>query len=287
MQRRAAAIYVAFFVVIGAASYSLIATADTPTIQFENPQYSLSQGQTFEVSGETYNVSEISATAESGGHGGGSSLVRSAVITHLEQSAVYTETWENNTSVTVSGTNWTVLVPNSSNPAQFTLRENVNQTAILQQDPNADDETVTRNGQEYVIVDDGSGNATLIPANQYFPAPQTRQVSEGSTLQYNANRTTVTNVTQGAVEVQWNAPRTESREVSDQRRNISLGNQTFLVHFPNNSTLELTQDFEGYQEQSRAIAQFHTYQTGLWGVVILCGGVAVLLVGLAFLPSRY
>jgi len=34
MQRRAAAIYAVFFIVLGAASYSVIATATAPTIEF-------------------------------------------------------------------------------------------------------------------------------------------------------------------------------------------------------------------------------------------------------------
>ncbi|RDI71937.1 hypothetical protein [Halopelagius longus] len=286
MQRRAAAIYVAFFLVIGAASYSLIATAQTPEVQFQNPEYSVSKGETFQVGQQTYNVSELSASMEEGGHGGGASLTRSATLTYTEQSAEYTETWENNTSVTVQDTNWTVLVPNDSDPSQFTLRQNVNRTSLLQQDPNADNETVTRNGEEYVVVQNQDGNATLVPASEYFPAPQSRQVSEGDTLQYQGNQTNVANVTQDGVEVTWTAARTNTIDVSSDS-NVTLNNQTYLAHFKNNETLQLTQNFESYHAQEEEIETFHTQENGLWGIVVLCGSVAVLLVGLAFLPSRY
>ncbi|MFC6823818.1 hypothetical protein [Halopelagius fulvigenes] len=286
MQRRAAAVYVAFFLVIGAASYSLIATAQTPEVQFQNPKYSVSQGDTFRVDGQTYNVSELSASMEGGGHGGGASLSRSATITYTEQSAEYTETWSNNTSVAVGSSNWTVLVPNQSDPSQFTLREDVNRTTILQQDPNADNETVTRNGEEYVVVQNQDGNTMLVPASEYFPAPQTRQVSEGDTLQYQGNQTNVANVTQSGVEVTWTAPRTNTIDVSS-GSNVTLSNQTYLAHFENNKTLQLTQNFESYRAQEEEITTFHTQENGLWGIVILCGSVAVLLVALAFLPSRY
>lgn len=286
MQRRAAAIYVAFFLVIGAASYSLIATAQTPEVQFQNPDYSLSQGDTFQIDGQTYNVSEMSASMEGGGHGGGASLSRSATITYTEQSAEYTDTWENNTSVTVQDGNWTVFVPNQSNPSQFTLEQNVNRTAILQQDPNADNETVTRNGEEFVVVQSQGGNATLVPASEYFPSPQTQQVSEGDTLQYQGNQTNVANVTQSGVEVTWTAPRTNTVDVAS-NSNVTLSNRTYLAHFESNETLQLTQDFENYRAQQEEIDTFHTQENGLWGIVILCGSVAVLLVALAFLPSRY
>lgn len=286
MQRRAAAIYVAFFLVIGAASYSLIATAQTPEIQFQNPDYSVSQGETFQANGQTYNVSSISATMEGGGHGGGASLVRSGEITYTQQSAEYTETWKNNTSVTVGDGNWTVLVPNQSNPSQFTLRQDVERTQILEQDPNADNETVTRDGQEYVVVQNEGGNATLVPADEYFPSPKTRQVSEGDNLRYQGNQTNVKNVTQSGVEVTWTAPRTNVVEASDEG-NVTLGNQTYLAHFPNNETMQLTQNFENYKSQKEEIESFHTFENGLWGIVILSGSLVFLLVGLAFLPSRY
>ncbi|SFH04245.1 hypothetical protein SAMN04488063_3676 [Halopelagius inordinatus] len=285
MQRRAAAIYVAFFLVIGAASYSLIATAQTPEIQFQNPDYSVSQGDTFDANGQTYNVSSISATEEEGGHGGGATLVRSGEMTYTEQSAEYTETWENNSSVTVGDGNWTVLVPEDSNASQFTLRQDVDRTQILEQDPNADNETVTRNGQEYVVQNEG-GSTTLILADEYFPTPETRQVSVGESLQYQGNQTNVENVTESGVEVTWTAPRTNTIEASDDG-NVTLGDQTYLAHFPDNETMQLTSDFENYQAQQEEIESFHTRENGLWGIVILCGSVVALLVGLAFLPSRY
>jgi hypothetical protein len=286
MQRRAAAIYVAFFVVIGAASYSVIATADSPSIQFENPDYSLSQGDTFEAQGQTYNVSSISATEESGGHGGGASLVRSGELTYTEQSVEFTETWENDSVVAVDDANWTVVVPNESDPAQFTLQENISETTLLEQDPQADNETVTREGQEFVVVQNGEGNATLVPADEYFPDPQTQQYSEGDTFQYDGNETTIANVTQESVEVSWTGPQTSTVEVSDEG-NVTLGDQTYLAYFPDNSTMQLTQNFESYERQTEEIDTFHTRENGLWGVSIVSFTVAVLLIGLAYLPSRY
>jgi hypothetical protein len=285
MQRRAAAIYVAFFLVIGAASYTLIATAQAPAIEFDNPAYELSQGDEFQAGGQTYNVTSITAEVESGGHGGGSSLVRSGELSYVNQSATYTATWENNSTVTVDDTNWTVVIPNTTEPGQFTLREDVDEAAILQQDPQADNETITRDGQQYVVVTE-NGTSRLVPAAEYFPDPQTRQFQQGQTFQYEGNQTTISGVTADAAELQWTAPRQSTIDVED-KGNVTLSGQQYLAHFPDNSTLQLTQNYDSFERQTAEIDTFHTQENGLWGVTILSGAVAVFLVGLAYLPSRY
>lgn len=294
MQRRAAAIYVALFLVIGAGAYSLIATAQTPTIGFENPEYELSQGQTFQVEGQTYNVTTVSAEVQSGGGGGhggggGGELVRSGQVSWVNDSARFTANWENNSTVTLGEDNTTyrVLVqPASGNPTDFTLREEINRTQILQNDSAADNETVVRNGERVVLVEGENGSLTAVPVDEYFPEPSTQQYSEGDQLTYQNNQTTVDAVENESVTLAWTAPKTNTAELSNEG-NVTLGNQTYLAHFPSNETVVLTQDFESYRSQSDSIDEFHKHVNGLWGIVILCGSVAVLLVGMAYLPSRY
>lgn len=285
MQRRAAAIYVALFVVIGAASYSLIATAETPQIEFQNPEYELSSGQTFQAGSQTYTVTDITAEMEGGGHGSAASLARSGTIEYTNQSANYTASWENNSTVTIDNTTWTVLVPDNENASEFTLREDINRTALLQQDPNANDELVTVNGTQQVVVQE-NGTQRLVPANEYFPDPRSQNYSQGATLNYQGNQTSVISVGGGAVEVSWTAPRTNTIDVGDQG-NVTLGDQTYLAYFPNNETMQLTTNFESYNAQSEEIERFHKHENGLWGISILSFLTAVLLVGMAYMPSRY
>ncbi|MFC7203027.1 hypothetical protein ACFQJC_05845 [Haloferax namakaokahaiae] len=284
MQRRAAAISVVFFLVIGVGAYSLIATASTPTVSFENPEYSLAQGDQFTVAGsdQTYNVSSISAEVESGGHGGGSSLVRSGEIAYVNQSAQFSETWDNGSTVTLDGTNYRVEVPNTSNPTEATLVEIRNDTAILQNDPNADNQTVTRNGERYVVIN----GSTLVPAREYFPANETRTVAEGDSLAYNDQQTTVAAVEQSGVTLEWTAAEEQTISVGD-RANVTVGGQQYLAYFPDNSTMVLTTNFESYQEQTASIEEFHQTENGLWGIAIVCFSTVVLLLGMAYLPSRY
>ena len=294
MQRRAAAIYAVFFLVLGAASYSLIATAEEPTVQFENPERQYQQGDTFSIDGRQYNVSSISATTSGGGGGGGhgggggggATVTRSGQLTWTNESARHTETWANGSNVTLENQSYQVVIPNASNPNSLTLRENVNRSAILQNDTRADNQTVTRNGSTYVVVQDQGGNATLVPADEYFPEPRTRQLNEGQTFPYAGNQTTVTNITTSQATVAWTAPRTNQISVSDEA-NVTLNGQTYLAKFPDNETLVLTQDFQSYHQQQDEIARFNTYVNGLWGVVILSTVTVIFLLGLAYLPSRY
>ncbi|QIB78779.1 hypothetical protein G3A49_11780 [Haloferax volcanii] len=284
MQRRAAVISVVFFLVIGAGAYSLIATASTPSVNFENPEYSLAQGDEFSVPGsdQTYTVSSITEEEESGGHGGGTTLVRSGELTYVNDSARYTETWDNESTVTLDGTDYRVEIANVSDPSEATLVELYNETAILQADSNADNETVTRNGERYVVVND----STLVSVDEYFPANETRTVAEGDSFDYNNQSVTVAAVETSGVTIEWFAPE-ENTVAVDNEANVTISDQQYLAYFPDGETLVLTQNYDSYQTQLSEIDRFHETENGLWGVTIVSFTTVVLLTGMAFLPSRY
>jgi hypothetical protein len=285
MQRRAAAIYVVFFVVIGAASYSLIATADAPTIQFQNPEHQLSSGDQFSAGDQQYTVSEINAEMTGGGHGSAPTLSRSGTIAWTNQSARYTESWDNNTTVTYQGEDYRLLVESADDPTSFELQETVNRTRILQEDSAVRNETITQNGTEYVVREQ-NGNLSLVPAADYFPTPAATTYDEGQQIQYNDNATTVDSVASDSVTLAWNAPKQNTVEVGDQA-NVTLGGQQYLAYFPDNSTLVLTQNFESYDRQVAEIDTYHTQVNGLWGVSIASFLTAIVLLGMAYMPSRY
>ncbi|WP_224267784.1 hypothetical protein [Haloprofundus salinisoli] len=286
MQRRAAAISVAFFLLIGAASYSLIATAQEPTIQFENAEHELQQGDQFTQGGQQYTVTSLDATVEGGDHGSAATLERSGQLAWTNQSAQYTQTWGNNSSVSVSNESYQVVIPNESNPNTFALREELNQTALLQANESVDNEMVTRDGQQYVVYNDGSGNPTLIPAEQFFPEPSSTQYNEGQQFDYEGNQTTVQNVTTSEATLTWTAPRNNTIDLEDEST-VTVGDQQYLAYFPSNDTVYLTQDRASYDAQQQEIATFNRHMKGLQGVTILSASLAVLLIGLAYLPSRY
>ncbi|MFB6129233.1 MAG: hypothetical protein ABEJ28_00235 [Salinigranum sp.] len=284
MQRRAAAIYVVFFLIVGAASYSLIATAHQPTISFNNAK-ELKKNDTFQIGERTYTVSDINAQVEGGGAESEARLVRSGKLTWTNQQATYTDTWDNNSTVTVNDNDWRVLIPNETDPGSFTLQEVQNRTKILQNDDNADNQLVTHGGTKYVVVTQ-NGSRQLVPADQYFPAPKTQSYDEGGSIDYNGNQTTFSNVSASAVTIQWVAPKKNTVSLPDQS-NVTLDNQTYLSYFPDNSTLVLTQQFQSYNEQTTQIANYKDHIDGLWGVTELSFVTAFLLIAIAYLPSRY
>ena len=267
MQRRAAAVYVALFVLIGAASYSLIATAQQPTVEFDDPAFELTQGDQIEAGGQTYTVASVS---ETGGE-----------LRFTEDSAEYTVTWENDSTQTVGDEEWRVVIE-GDDPSEVTLREEINETAILAADPAASEETVEQNGTRYVVID----NTRLVPAAEYFPEPETRTFAEGDTLDYRGNTTTVDSVTADAAELTWTAPRTNTVAV-DHEANVTIGDQTYFAYVPDGSTIQLITDYSSYHRQTAEIDQFQTHTNGLWGVSIVSLLTAVFMVGFAYLPSRY
>lgn len=288
MQRRAAAVSVAFFLVVSAASYALIATAEEPTVDFEDPEYSLQQNQSFTQDGQEYTVTAIEATTESGGGGhgggGGETLVRSGEISWTNESARHTESWDHGSTVTIENVTYNVTVESGEDPSAFTLREEPDREAILADDPNAENETVTSGGEEYVVLRNNS-ERELVPVDEYFD-PEVRNYETGDQLAYQGEQVTVDSVTNDTVTVTWTAPREQTTSLNH-LENATLGEQTYLVFFPNNDTVYLTQQFDAYDRQTTEIDQHHDHVNGLWGVSILSGLAAFALLGMAYLPSRY
>lgn len=147
MQRRVAAIYFVFFLVMGASAYSVIAVAEEPAVDLEGDAYG--QGDTFAVDGREYVVANLTTQSSGGGggHGGGGGGGEEHVgaLQWTNESAQYTATLANNTSVspvrasfpgqrayytttlqegdtvTFNGSDATVSIPDVDSPTNFSL----------------------------------------------------------------------------------------------------------------------------------------------------------------------
>lgn len=279
MQRRAVAVFVALFLAIAGVSGALTATADSPEIALENPDFDVSQGDPVEVNGESYTVTDIS---ESEGDGG--TMVISGTL-EREFTAEMSETWANGSTVTVGDRDWRVTV-DGANATEFTLVEVLDRQAILESDDAAENQTVTLEDGEYVAVTDDSGDRTLVPVEEYFPAPEERTYETGATFEYGGNTVTVDDVTADGAVLAWEATQTETIDVA-QEGTVTLGGTDYIAHFPDASTLRLSADMEGYEAQVAEIDTFKQYNTGLTRVFVLSVLSSILLAGAAFLPSRY
>jgi sorbitol-specific phosphotransferase system component IIA len=279
MQRRAVAIYAVLFLVIGVGSYTLVTTGQQPSISFDDPEHSLSQGDTLTVNERAYTVSSLEASTSDG------DLTREATFAWTNESARQTAELENGTVVPYQNDDYVVLTPNSSNETTFTLREEINRTAILQDDPNAEDELATQDGEQYVVVTE-NGSRTLVEPSEYFPTPATESVAVGDQFSYEGNQTTVATVGTEAVTLEWFGPEQTTVSVTSES-NVTLNGQQYVAFMPNNETLQLESDYGTYQNEVNAIDSYNERTSGLWGVTILSGAAVIFVVMLAFLPSRY
>ncbi|WP_135829963.1 hypothetical protein [Halorussus halobius] len=268
MQRRAATVYAVLFLVIAAGAYSLVGVADSPTIDLDGETYT--ENESLPVAGYEYTVASV-------GDGEGT-------LTRVNESSVYTATLDNDTTVDLDDETYRVLIANTSDPDEFTLREEF--------DLGENVTNVTQDGTEYIVRNESDGNRTLVPRSEYerqrFGEPDTRTYAENDTFDYQGNETTVTNVTADAAQLQYVAPATEETSLAE-GGNVTLGpngEEAFVAHFPEEGVVQLSTDLEGYDEQVEEIDRFDERIAGLWGVAILSGLTLILLVGLAFLPNK-
>ena len=278
MQQRATALYTAFFLLIAVGSLGLIATAEEPTVEIEDPDYELSEGDEFEIDGQQYTLSSVSVEE-------GEESSASGEITWVEEDARQTETWDNGSSVALNNQSYVVQVPSGEDPGTFRLVEEIDRQAILEEDPNADNETVTRNDEEYVAVEE-DGETRLVPPEEYFPEPESGEFQVGAQFELEDRTVEVTEITSDGVTVEWTED-VEGSVTAEHRGEVELGDQTYIAYFRSDGTLLLSQDFEEYNRQVAEIDRHHEQRSSLRTIAVLSGFTIVLLMGMAYMPSRY
>ena len=181
MQRRVAAIYFVFFLVVGASAYSVIALAEPPAIDVEGER--LGQGDTITVDGREYAVANLSAG--SGGEGENASEA-SATLKTTDESATFNATIANNTTVspmrasfpgqqafftatleegdtvTFNGSETTVSIPDVESPTNFSLVRNGNATATF-----AFNDTFAYRGNTTTVANVTSDSVLLLWGDNY------------------------------------------------------------------------------------------------------------------------
>ncbi len=275
MQRRAVAVYVALFLLVASVAGVLVVTGETPEVTFEDPDHELSEGDSFTVDGEEYTLASITVAED-----------EEAEITgqiEREQTVEQSETWANESIVEIDEREWSVRIDGEDS---FTLVEEQDFEALLGEDPNADNETVERDGEEFVVVTDEDGDTRLVSPDEYFPAPEERSYDVGDELAYDGVTVTVDSITSDGVTVVWMGPETLTTDVQ-QDSTVTIGETEFIAHFSSESTLTLSTDIDAYNAQIAQIEQFDQYGEGLWRVLIISVLSAMVLVGMAFMPSRY
>ena len=171
MQRRAAAIYFVFFLVIGAGAFGLIQTTAEPTVSVEVNEQAYSAGDTVSFGDRSWTVA--SADTDSG------------ELTWTNESSVITTTIDNGSEVPVTDVEWE------------------DQSARMEATFEAGS-TVEYNGSEYsVSVNESAEMVTLTDAND---ASTNETHAVGDTVTYQGNEATLTSVTSDGATLVWGGP---------------------------------------------------------------------------------
>ncbi|NHN48363.1 hypothetical protein G9464_12260 [Halostella sp. JP-L12] len=287
MQRRAAAVYIAFFLVLAAGSYAFIATAQGPTISIDDPDHELENGSELTLGERTYTATSVEASSGGGGGGhgggGGGEETLEATLTWTNDSAVFSDTWEDNSTVTLGETDYHLFIQNGTDVSEATLR------TVPGNDSGAN---LTYDGQAerwYVVreADDGTRELTPYMQDEEF---SNETISEGQQIDYQGNQTTVANVSNSSILLEWSGERTEEVSFADGEVFILNSSQTegteFVAHFPSEDRVLLSSDVEGYESQVAEQDHFHERINGVWGIVIISSIATVLLTALAYLPRK-
>jgi hypothetical protein len=139
MQRRAATVYAVLFLVIAAGAYSLVGVAESPTIDLDGETYT--ENESLSAGGYNYTFASV-------GDG-------QATLSRVNESSVYTVTMANNTTVDFDNRTYRVDIPNTSDPEEFTLRQEFSLGENVT--------NITQDGTEYVVLNGSDDNRTLDP----------------------------------------------------------------------------------------------------------------------------
>lgn len=183
------------------------------------------------------------------------------------------------------GEPYLVAVPNVSDPTTVAFRQQFNVSRRLANDPAVYDETVTVNGTPSVVL--RADNAT-IPLSTYLLDPAVATFREGATLTYEGRTVTIGNITTDGVPVYWSGERTNTIRFTE-GANLTLAGQPYFAHFADQSSVKILpreEAYRTYQHQLATIDYYHERMSGLWGVTILSLLAAIVLLSIAYLPTK-
>jgi len=288
MQRRWAAIYFAFFIVMSASGLAVIATASPPPIDVDG-ELRVQEQSSFSYDGQQYRVSEITeGTSGGGGHGGGGGASLSGTISYTDPEALQGETFEVGDLVEYEGGEYNVSVESDDDGRTLVLTESFDVEARLEADPAVFNGTVSSEGETFVRY---RADDSLVALEEYLPEPDVDRVRTGETLRYSPEENVtvganVTGITDDGATIAWRVSEEFELDLAE-GTNVTMANgQTFLVHFPSDDRVLLTTQHEAYHAQVERQADYHERENGLWGVTYVSGLAAMLVLGLAYMPIR-
>ena len=266
MQRRWATVCIAFFLVMGASAGSVMALAEEPTPDVEGDAYQ--NNDTFQQDGTTYAVSV---------EGGAGELEYAATVDEAAE-------WGNNTAIDYRNGSYNVSIEPGNASDSFTLVEELDVTAILENDSDVENSSFTRDDGTEVVV---YRNGTTQPLGDYVDRDR-ETFAEGDAIDHDNETKTVANVTSERILLTWESETSRSVTLAE-GETFSLGDTEYVATFPDNETVVLASGpnaVEEYENYKQSVEYYHQRISGLLYVIIFSGGASFLLAALAFLPHR-
>ncbi|KAB7516159.1 hypothetical protein DM867_03195 [Halosegnis rubeus] len=301
MQRRVAAIYLVFFALLGASAFSVHALADQPEITAPGQEQAeidttlpngelYENGSTFTRGGTQYTVLLSMEEASGGGHGGGGGMAPVGSLSYTATGVEQTAEWENGSTVTYDGTDYTVTLDADASPPTATLTQTFDTTALLEADSAVYNQTVMQDGLEYVTY---RSNDTNVPLSEYLPEPAAETFEQGDTVEYENTTTTMSEVTSDVATLSWTISESTERELAEGGNVTLADDNSYFAHFRGHSEEDLRvilapsdSDWSAYQTGLGRQDYYHERQNGLWGVIYITAIASLLIVGLAYMPVR-
>ena len=272
MQRRHAALYAALLLILAAGSYATIGAVESPVITISNPDHSYDVGDDIPINGRIYKVTSL--------------MDNFAELEWIDASATKKENWGINDKIQIDISNESIEFTISS----ISLDSSTPTFHLTEIRSLGDMPTIQVESETYVVLNESNqDNPILIPMDDYlmskFGPPISNEFTIGSVIQYNSNSASVIGISEQEITVSWPYPKSNTMAISE--GDILESNETnYIAHFENN-LLHLSSDISGYERQSTVIKKFNERLNGLWGVSILGSIGAIILISMAYLPSRY
>lgn len=113
------------------------------------------------------------------------------------------------------------------------------------------------------------------------------ELAQGQSVTLNGTTYNVTDLNGSApsATVEWAAGNETQSATVDEGANVTLGGEQYVGHFEG-ETLQLTTDLEAYQDEVREQEAHDRLMHGLTVVATLSGITAVVLLAMAYLPTR-
>lgn len=267
MQRRAAAMYVAFFLIIAVGSIGFINLVEAPSPAMDEYDHQVAPDDSFDVDDTTYTLTGID--------------VFSATLEWSVEESEQTELLRNESTIESEETEYRIEIPPGDEPDSFFLQELY---------PDHGLETVEVDGRTYVVITENDEDE-FVPEDEYlreeYGAVERLELTVDDTFYYDAVNETVTveAIDTASVEVGWVGPEDRSITLSP-GESVELEDTTFVANFVGTEYIQLTSDQAAYDEHAAAMDTWDERYLGFWAIGVLSIFSAILIGALSYLPRR-